>query len=318
MKILITGCAGFIGVNFTKYWLNNYTDDMVIGVDWLTYAANLPALAELKAHDKFKFYKTNICSRRAVEKIFQSETPDIVINFAAESHVDTSIHTPEIFIKTNVIGTQVLLDACIKFGIKRFHQISTDEVYGDLSLDSEECFTESSPLKPSSPYSASKAAADLLTLSYHRTYGLPITISRCTNNYGEYQHEEKLIPKMVKMAVAGMRIPIYGDGKNVRDWLHVQDHCQAIDVILHKGKIGEIYNIGAGNEIDNLCLVKQILALLHSDENTIDFVADRKGHDRRYSVSAQKLTTRLGWHAKTDFEKGLHDTVMWYKSILIK
>ena len=214
-----------------------------------------------------------------------------------------------------MVGVQVLLDTCVQYGIKRFHQISTDEVYGDLPLDSRASFTEISPLKPSSPYSASKAAADLLVLAYHRTYSLPITISRSTNNYGKYQHDEKLIPKTVKMAVAGMRIPIYGDGKNVRDWLHVNDHCRAIDMIIHNGKVGEIYNISAHNEKDNLSLVKQILALSQGDENSIDFVEDRKGHDRRYSVSAQKLITEVGWQPQTDFKNGLHDTVIWYKDI---
>lgn len=318
MKLLITGCAGFIGVNFTKYWLEKYADDTIVGIDCLTYASNEKQARDLCKNPRFTFYKKDICDREGIYRIFQKEKLDVVVNFAAESHVDTSIQTPEIFVKSNVMGVQVLLDACVKFGVKRFHQISTDEVYGDLPLDSEECFTESSPLKPSSPYSASKAAADLLTLSYYRTYGLPITISRCTNNYGEYQHEEKLIPKMVKMALAGMRIPIYGDGKNVRDWLHVQDHCRAIDVILHKGKIGEIYNISANNQRDNLGLVKQILALLRRDENTIDFVEDRKGHDRRYSVSAQKLIAGLGWQPQMDFEKGIHDTVIWYRNIFNK
>ncbi len=313
MKILITGCAGFIGVNFTKYWLENYAEDSIVGVDCLTYASNILAVQNLREYPNFVFYKTNICDSEAIYRIFQTETPDIVINFAAESHVDNSIETPDIFIKTNVLGTQVLLDACVKYGIKRFHQISTDEVYGDLPLDSKESFTETSPLKPSSPYSASKAAADLLTLSYYKTYGLPITISRSSNNYGKYQHEEKLIPKTIKMAVAGMQIPIYGDGKNVRDWLHVDDHCRAIDLILHTGKIGEIYNIGAGNEINNLELAKQILSILQRDENLISFVKDRKGHDRRYSVNVSKIIT-LGWKPKMPFDKGLRETITWYKS----
>ena len=313
MKILITGCAGFIGVNFIKYWLEYHTEDIVVGVDCLTYASNVAEMQNLRRDPNFIFYKKNICDREVIYRIFQTEKTDIVINFAAESHVDNSIETPDIFIKTNVLGAQVLLDACVKYGIKRFHQISTDEVYGDLSLDSKESFTEMSPLKPSSPYSASKAAADLLTLSYYKTYGLPITISRSSNNYGKYQHEEKLIPKTIKMAVAGMQIPIYGDGKNVRDWLHVDDHCRAIDLILHTGKIGEIYNIGAGNEINNFNLVKQILLILQKDESLISFVEDRKGHDRRYSINAQKLKTELGWQPQIPFEKGLFDTVLWYK-----
>ena len=313
MKILITGCTGFIGVNFTKYWLKNHAEDIIVGVDCLTYAANVSKLKNLQENSRFIFYKTDICDREAIYRIFQTEKPDILVNFAAESHVDNSIETPDIFIKTNVFGTQVLLDACVKYGIKRFHQISTDEVYGDLPLDSEGSFNETSPLKPSSPYSASKAAADLLTFSYYKTYGLPITISRSSNNYGKYQHEEKLIPKTIKMAVAGMQIPIYGDGKNVRDWLHVGDHCRAIDLILHTGKIGEIYNIGAGNEINNFNLVKQILLILQKDERLISFVEDRKGHDRRYSINAQKLKTELGWQPQIPFEKGLFDTVLWYK-----
>lgn len=313
MKILITGCAGFIGVNFTKYWLENHAEDSIVGVDCLTYAANVSELKNLQGNSRFVFYKTNVCDREEIYRIFQTEKPDIVVNFAAESHVDNSIETPDIFIKTNVLGAQVLLDACVKYSIKRFHQISTDEVYGDLPLASKESFTEMSPLKPSSPYSASKAAADLLTLSYYKTYGLPITISRSSNNYGKYQHEEKLIPKTIKMAVAGMQIPIYGDGKNVRDWLHVDDHCRAIDLILHTGKIGEIYNIGAGNEINNFNLVKQILLILQKDESLISFVEDRKGHDRRYSINAQKLKTELGWQPQIPFEKGLFDTVLWYK-----
>lgn len=313
MKILITGCAGFIGVNFTKYWLKNHVDDSIVGVDCLTYASNKNELQNLQKNARFVFYKTDICDREAIYRIFQTEKPDIIVNFAAESHVDNSIETPDIFIKTNVLGTQVLLDACVKYGIERFHQISTDEVYGDLPLDSKESFTEMSPLKPSSPYSASKAAADLLTLSYYKTYGLPITISRSSNNYGKHQHEEKLIPKTIKMAVADMQIPIYGDGKNVRDWLHVDDHCRALDLILYAGKIGEIYNIGAGNEISNLDLVKQILSILQKDERLISFVEDRKGHDRRYSINAQKLKTELGWQSQIPFDEVLYDIVKWYK-----
>lgn len=313
MKVLITGCAGFIGVNFTKYWLENHTEDIIVGVDCLTYAANISELQDLQENSNFIFYKMDICDREGIYRIVQTENPDIVVNFAAESHVDNSIETPDIFIKTNVLGTQALLDACVKYGIKRFHQISTDEVYGDLALDSKERFNENSSLKPSSPYGASKAAADLLTLSYYKTYGLPITISRSSNNYGKHQHEEKLIPKTIKMAVAGMQIPIYGDGKNVRDWLHVDDHCRAIDLILYAGKIGEIYNIGAGNEISNLDLVKQILSILQKDESLISFVEDRKGHDRRYSINAQKLKTELGWQPQIPFDEVLYDIIKWYK-----
>lgn len=311
MKLLVTGCAGFIGMNFTQYWLDKYPDDIIIGVDCLTYASNITQLQTLRKNSNFIFYKTNICDRREIYRIFQTEKPDVVINFAAESHVDNSIETPDVFIKTNVLGTQVLLDACIEFEVKRFHQISTDEVYGDLPLNSKECFLETSLLKPSSPYSASKAAADLLALAYHKTYGFPITISRSTNNYGKYQHEEKLIPKIVKMAGAGMKIPLYGDGQNVRDWLYVDDHCRAIDLILHKGENGEIYNVGAGNEISNLYMAKQILSILEKEDSQISFVEDRKGHDRRYSVNTQKIM-KLGWQPQVPFEKGLRQTLAWY------
>ena len=314
MKIIITGCAGFIGANFTQYWLDNYSDDVIVGVDCLTYASNLTQLKKLRKNPRLHFYKTDICDREEIYRIVKTENPDVIVNFAAESHVDNSIQTPDIFMKTNVLGTQVLLDACVKFDVKRFHQISTDEVYGDLPLDSNERFAENSPLKPSSPYSASKAAADLLVLAYFRTYGLSVTISRSTNNYGKYQHEEKLIPKIIKTAGTGMRIPIYGDGKNVRDWLHADDHCRAIDVILRKGKIGEIYNIAGNNEIDNLALAKQILRILGRNNEQIAFVEDRKGHDRRYSVSAQKMITELGWQAEMSFKKGLRETVMYYKN----
>ena len=301
-------------MNFTQYWLEKYSDDSIVGVDCLTYASNKQQLQVLRQNPKFNFYKKNICDKEAIEDIFKEENPDIVVNFAAESHVDNSIESPDIFIKTNVLGTQILLDASLKYNVKRFHQISTDEVYGDLPLDSKECFLETSALKPSSPYSASKAAADLLVLSYAKTYGLPTTISRSTNNYGRYQHEEKLIPKIIQMMGAGTRIPIYGDGKNVRDWLHVDDHCRAVDMILRQGKPGEIYNVAANNEMDNLTLTKRILKFLGGNESQIAFVEDRKGHDRRYSVSAQKLIRELGWRAEVPFESGLQETIEYYKA----
>jgi dTDP-glucose 4,6-dehydratase len=294
MRIIITGCAGFIGANFTKYWLNNYTEDTVIGVDCLTYAANLPALTELKLHDKFNFYKTNICDRQAVEKIFQNEAPDIVINFAAESHVDRSIEEPEIFLKTNILGTQVLLDACRKYGNIRYHQVSTDEVYGDLPLDRPDLFfTEETPIHTSSPYSASKASADLLVMAYYRTYGLPVTISRCSNNYGPYHFPEKLIPLMIINALSEKALPVYGEGLNVRDWLYVKDHCKAIDMIVEKGKIGEVYNIGGHNERTNIDVVKTIIKILGKDESLINYVKDRPGHDLRYAIDPSKIKNEL-------------------------
>ncbi len=313
MRIIITGCAGFIGANFTNYWLDNYTEDTVIGVDCLTYAANLPALAELQLHDKFKFYKTNICDRQAVEKIFQNEAPDIVINFAAESHVDRSIEDSRIFVETNVLGTQTLLDLCLQYGVKRFHQISTDEVYGDLPLNTDDTFSESSPLKPSSPYSASKAAADLLVLSYCKTHGLSVSISRSANNYGKYQHTEKLIPKVIDYALSNRAFPIYGNGLNVRDWIHVNDHCRAIDLIVRNASPGSVYNVGGNTLLSNIALIKLILRQLGKSENLITFVADRKGHDRKYALNCNKLIIELGWKPQVDFSKGLKEIIEWYK-----
>ncbi len=314
MRILITGCAGFIGVNFTNYWLAKHATDEIIGVDCLTYAANQNALSELKKDNRFVFYQTDVCERKQIFNIFEKERPDIVVHFAAESHVDRSIVSPDIFMRTNVIGTQVVLDASLHFNVKRFHQISTDEVYGDLPIDSKESFTENSPLKPSSPYSASKAAADLLVLACYRTHGLPITISRSSNNYGKYQHVEKFIPTIIKKAIAGMRIPVYGDGKNVRDWLFVEDHCTAIEKILQTGKVGEVYNIGGDNEKSNLELVFEILRLLKKDNNRIEFIEDRKGHDRKYSLNSYKIRSELGWKATTPFKCGLLKTIDCYLS----
>ena len=316
MRIIVTGCAGFIGINFTKYWLDKYTEDTVIGVDCLTYAANLSALEELKKHDRFVFYKTNICDRQAVETIFQKEAPDIVINFAAESHVDHSIANSRIFLETDILGTQTLLDISLQYGVKRFHQISTDEVYGDLQLDMDEVFYENSPLHPSSPYSTSKAAADMLVLSYFRTHGLSVSISRSANNYGKYQHTEKLIPKVIEYALSDKLIPIYGDGQNVREWIYVDDHCRAIDSIVHNASPGSVYNVGGGTLLSNMTLVREILCRLGKTEDLITFVADRKGHDRKYALNCDKLVLGLGWKPRTDFSDGLSETIGWYKDFM--
>lgn len=314
MKLIITGCAGFIGANFTKYWLDNYTEDTVIGVDCLTYAANLPALEELKRYDKFVFHKTNICDRQEIERIFLAEAPDIVINFAAESHVDRSIEDSRIFVETNVLGTQTLLDVCLKYGVKRFHQVSTDEVYGDLPLDTDDMFSECSPLKPSSPYSASKAAADLLVLSYFRTHGLSVSVSRSANNYGKYQHVEKLIPKVIEFALWNKEFPIYGNGLNIRDWIHVDDHCRAIDIVVRNASPGSVYNVGGGTLLSNISLIKEILRQMNKSENLITFVADREGHDRKYALNCTKLITELGWKPQVDFSAGLKETILWYQN----
>jgi dTDP-glucose 4,6-dehydratase len=313
MKVLITGCAGFIGANFTEYWLKTYPDDTIVGIDCLTYAANIFALKALQECKSFNFHKTNICNRQEMEKIFQNETPDVVINFAAESHVDRSIEDSKLFVETNILGTQVLLDISLKYRVKRFHQISTDEVYGDLSLDSSEAFSESSPLKPSSPYSASKAAADLLVLSYYRTHGLSVTISRSSNNYGKHQHTEKLIPKVIQCAINDKPFPIYGNGLNVRDWIHVEDHCRAIDLIVRKAQSGKIYNVGGNNLVSNIILIKNILRQLNKSEDLITFVADRKGHDRKYALNCSKLITELGWTPQVKFADGLKQTIQWYQ-----
>ena len=273
-------------------------------------------MQQLNKRNNFKFYKVNICNQLEINNIFQNERPDVVINFAAESHVDRSIDNSRIFIETNILGTNTLLDACVKYNVKRFHQISTDEVYGDLPLTSNEKFTENSPLKPSSPYSASKASADMLVLSYFRTHNLPVTISRSTNNYGQYQHVEKMIPKTIKCAINGTPISVYGDGLNVRDWMFVNDHCLAIDLIVHKGKVGSVYNVGANELISNISLVKQILQQLGKSEELITFVEDRKGHDKKYAISSNKIYKELGWVPMTDFNKGLCETIQWYKDIL--
>ena len=315
MKILVTGGAGFIGSNFVYYELDNYPNDEIICLDALTYAGNLETLAVAMKNPKFKFVKGDIADRKLVYDLFAAEKPDIVVNFAAESHVDRSIENPEIFLQTNVIGTSVLLDACRKYGITRYHQVSTDEVYGDLPLDRPDLFfTETTPLHTSSPYSASKASADLLVQAYHRTYKLPTTISRCSNNYGPYHFPEKLIPLMIINALDNKPLPVYGTGENVRDWLYVEDHCSAIDLVIRKGKVGEIYNIGGHNEHTNLEVVKIILEKLGKDESLIKFVKDRPGHDRRYAIDPTKIHNELGWLPATKFADGIEKTIDWYLS----
>ena len=308
---LITGGAGFIGGNFVHYMCAKYPDYKIIVLDKLTYAGNMETLQSVI--DKISFEKADIADRDAVFAIFEKYTPDIVVNFAAESHVDRSIEDPGIFLKTNIMGTQVLMDACRKYGIKRYHQVSTDEVYGDLPLDRPDLmFTEETPIHTSSPYSASKASADLLAQAYHRTYGLPVTISRCSNNYGPYHFPEKLIPLMIANALNNKPLPVYGEGKNVRDWLYVEDHCRAIDLIIHKGKVGEVYNIGGHNERANIDIVKTIVRLLGKSEDLITYVTDRKGHDMRYAIDPTKIHTELGWLPETMFDDGIEKTIKWY------
>jgi len=313
MKILVTGGAGFIGSNFIFYMRRKHPDDTLVCLDKLTYAGNLETLASVMDQPDFRFIRADIADREAVYRIFEAETPDVVVNFAAESHVDRSIENPAVFLETNVMGTQVLLDACRKYGIQRYHQVSTDEVYGDLPLDRPDLFfTEQTPLHTSSPYSASKASADLLCNAYQRTYGLPITISRCSNNYGPYQFPEKLIPLMIANALADKPLPVYGEGLNVRDWLYVEDHCAAIDLILEKGKVGQVYNIGGHNEMKNIDIVKRILGLLGKPESLITYVTDRKGHDMRYAIDPAYIHQELGWLPETRFEDGIQKTVRWY------
>ncbi|MCC0657942.1 dTDP-glucose 4,6-dehydratase [Clostridioides sp. ES-S-0123-01] len=312
-KILITGGAGFIGSNFVHYMINKYLDYSIVNLDLLTYAGNLETLKEVQDKPNYKFVRGDISDREHVYKLFEEEKFDIVVNFAAESHVDRSVENPQLFIQTNIIGTQVLLDACRKYGIKRYHQVSTDEVYGDLPIDRRDLFfTEKSAINPSSPYSASKTAADLLVNSYYRTYGLPTTISRCSNNYGPYHFPEKLIPLMILNAFEDKQLPVYGNGENIRDWLHVYDHCTAVDLIIHKGKIGEVYNIGGHNERSNIEVVKTILNILGKSEDLISYVNDRPGHDLRYAIDPSKIENELGWKAKYDFDSGIKETVKWY------
>lgn len=313
MTIIVTGGAGFIGSNFIFHMLEVYPEYRIICLDKLTYAGNLSTLEKVKDNKNFRFVKADICDRQAVYKLFEEENPDIVVNFAAESHVDRSIETPEIFLQTNIIGTAVLMDACRKYGIKRYHQVSTDEVYGDLPLDRPDLFfTENTPLHTSSPYSSSKASADLLVLSYYRTFGLPVTISRCSNNYGPYHFPEKLIPLMVINALANKPLPVYGEGLNVRDWLYVEDHCRAIDLIIHNGRVGEVYNVGGHNEMSNIDIVKIICKTLGKPESLITYVSDRKGHDLRYAIDPEKIHSELGWLPETKFADGIQRTIKWY------
>lgn len=313
MTVLVTGGAGFIGANFIFYWLNAHPGDRVVCLDRLTYAGNLSTLRPILERPEFRFVKADICDREALDCLFEEERPEAVVNFAAESHVDRSIEDPEVFLRTNVMGTAALLDACRKYGTLRFHQVSTDEVYGDLPLDRPELrFTETTNLHASSPYSASKASADLLTLAYCRTYGFPGTISRCSNNYGPCQFPEKLIPLMIANALQNKPLPVYGTGKNVRDWLYVEDHCRAIDLILRKGRIGEVYNIGGDCELENIALVRRICRELGKPESLITYVADRKGHDLRYAIDSGKLRHELGWRPETGFEEGIRNTIRWY------
>lgn len=314
MTILVTGGAGFIGANFIYYQLEHYPDDRIVCLDALTYAGNLETLDEAMKNANFRFIKGDIADRETVNRVFAEEKPDIVVNFAAESHVDRSIENPEVFLRTNILGTQVLMDACRKHGNIRFHQVSTDEVYGDLPLDRPDLFFyEDTPIHTSSPYSASKAAADLLVLAYHRTFQLPVSITRCSNNYGPYHFPEKLIPLMISRALADETLPVYGKGENIRDWLYVEDHCAAIDLVMRdKGSVGEVYNIGGHNEKTNLEVVKTILRHLEKPEALIRFVTDRPGHDMRYAIDPTKIHNRLGWLPKTSFDDGIEKTIQWY------
>jgi len=313
MKILVTGGAGFIGSNFIYYILDKYNNDQVVCLDSLTYAGSLSTLKNALESDRFRFVKGDITDISTVDELFQKEKFDVVVNFAAESHVDRSILNPDVFLKTNILGTQVLMDASRKYEVKRYHQVSTDEVYGDLPLDRPDLFfTEETPIHTSSPYSASKAAADLLAQAYHRTYGLPVTISRCSNNYGPYHFPEKLIPLIISKALRDEKLPVYGTGENVRDWLYVEDHCEAIDLIIRKGKVGEVYNIGGHNEKTNLEVVKTILRELNKPETLIEFVKDRAGHDMRYAINPAKISRELSWEPHTTFDEGIRRTIQWY------
>ncbi|MGX8773445.1 MAG: dTDP-glucose 4,6-dehydratase [Bacillota bacterium] len=313
MKMLVTGAAGFIGSNFVFHMLDKHPEDQIVALDALTYAGNLETLDKVMNEENFSFVKADIADREAIFKLFEDEKFDVVVNFAAESHVDRSIEDPGVFLRTNIIGTQVLMDASREFGVQRFHQVGTDEVYGDLPLDRPDLFfTEDMNITASSPYSASKAAADLLAMAYHRTYGLPVTISRCSNNYGPYQFPEKLIPLMIANALADKPLPVYGTGENVRDWLYVEDHCRAIDMVLQDGKVGEVYNIGGHNEKSNLEVVKTILRQLGKPESLITFVGDRKGHDLRYAIDPTKIHNDLGWLPETKFDDGIRMTIQWY------
>ncbi len=313
MTIIVTGGAGFIGSNFIFHMLAQHPDDRIACLDSLTYAGSLSTLAPVMDNPRFRFVRADICDRGAVNRLFEEERPDIVVNFAAESHVDRSIAEPGVFLQTNIMGAATLLDACRRYGIGRYHQVSTDEVYGELPLGRPELrFTEETPLRPSSPYSSSKAGADLLVLAYHRTYGLPVTISRCSNNYGPYQFPEKLIPRMIVNALHDRPLPVYGSGENVRDWLHVGDHCRAIDLILRRGRVGEVYNIGGHGEMRNIDIVRLICRELHKPESLITHVADRRGHDLRYAIDPTRIHDELGWQPETAFGDGIRKTIAWY------
>ena len=313
MKILVTGGAGFIGCNFVYYMLRKHPDYQIVCLDSLTYAGNLKSLDKAMENPEFKFVKGSISDKEFVDKLFADESFDIVVNFAAESHVDRSIENPFIFLETNIMGTACLLEASKKYGVKRFHQVSTDEVYGDLPLDRPDLFfTEETPIHTSSPYSSSKASADLLTLAFQRTYGLPVTISRCSNNYGPYQFPEKLIPLMIVRAQEDQSLPVYGEGLNVRDWLYVEDHCKAIDLIIHNGRVGEVYNVGGHNEKQNIEVVKTLLKALNKPESLITYVKDRAGHDLRYAIDPTKISSELGWEPETMFDEGMAKTIQWY------
>ena len=311
-KFLITGGAGFIGSNFCYYMVEKYPNDEFVCIDALTYAGNLKTLDKLLSSNNFKFLHMNICDKENIDNLFKNEKFDYVINFAAETHVDRSIINPYIFLESNIIGVNNLLEASKKYNVKRFHQVSTDEVYGDLPIERKDLFfNENSPLKASNPYSASKASADLLTLAYFRTYNLGVTISRCSNNYGPYQFPEKLIPLMIDRALNNKYLPVYGNGQNIRDWLHVYDHCVAIDLIVRNGKSGEVYNVGGNNEISNIEVIKIILNELHKPENLIKFVDDRLGHDLRYAIDSTKLQKELGWKPKYTFNEGIKEVIKW-------
>jgi len=313
MKILVTGGAGFIGGNFVHYMVNKYPEDEIVNLDLLTYAGNLETLRPVEDKPNYRFVRGDIADRKFIFELFEKEKFDVVINFAAESHVDRSITNPEIFVQTNVLGTTTLLDASNEFGVKRYHQVSTDEVYGDLPLDRPDLFfTEETPLHTSSPYSSSKASADLFVMAYHRTFGTPVTISRCSNNYGPYQFPEKFIPLIISRAMNDEKIPVYGEGLNVRDWLHVYDHCVAIDLIVRNGKVGEVYNVGGHNERTNMQIVSTVLSVLGKPMSLIEHVADRKGHDRRYAIDPAKITRELGWNPTYTFETGIPMTIQWY------
>ena len=313
MKYLVTGGAGFIGSNFLHYETEKYPNDTFVCLDALTYAGNYNNIKDLENKNNYKFIKGNITDREFIFKLFEQEKFDVVINFAAESHVDNSIKNPGIFLTTNIIGTGILMDASLKYGVKRYHQVSTDEVYGDLPLDRPDLlFTENTPLHTSSPYSSSKASADLLVMAYYRTYGLPVTISRCSNNYGPYQFPEKLIPVVISKALKNESIPVYGTGENVRDWIHVKDHNIGVDLIVRKGKVGEVYNLGGHAERTNLEMVKTILKEMNKPEDLITFVSDRLGHDLRYAIDSTKVESELGWTRTYTFETGIKETINWY------